>query len=159
MNEAILSFDINNPLHLKAIEDALAAQKKNSLATTGIFRSVICTKFLVAQSKVKPAKIVTGFAREGPLEKRAQRIIIRKPQGSLNMEQFRILFGYPKPFHKTLLARVRVIYDFHGLNVPYDFNGDPKTKKMVGFRNKSTIKIAAAVQQVCPSDTNTNFAA
>jgi hypothetical protein len=64
-----------------------------------------------------------------------------------------------KPFHKTLLVRVRVIYDFHGLNVPYDFNGDPKTKKMVGFRNKSTIKIAAAVQQVCPSDTNANFAA
>jgi hypothetical protein len=147
MTESGLSFDINNPLHREAITQALAAHRDKSVTTTG-FSCHFFTKYLDSKSNTKPSKIVTQLAKDGPFERKTKKIVIQKPKGAIRPAEFQRLLGYPEEFHTTLLARVRVIYDIHKLNIPRDSHGKPKTNKIVGFRSKSSVKVAAAVQQV-----------
>jgi hypothetical protein len=64
------------------------------------------------------------------------------------MKKFQDVIDYDTQVHATLKSRVRSVYIHWKLNTPVDASGRPIDGKIHKFQKKSSVKVAAAIQNV-----------
>ena len=74
--------------------------------------------------------------------------VIPKPERQMNATLFRETIRYDDEIHAVLKSRVRAAYNRWKLGASLDTRGKPIEGKIFGFSKKSSIKIAAAIQEV-----------
>ena len=77
--------------------------------------------------------------------------VIPRPEGAVTMKKFQDVVNYDPKVHTTLKSQVRAVYNRWGLNTPVDSSGRPVDGKIYKFTKKSSVKIAAAIQNVSHS--------
>lgn len=66
------------------------------------------------------------------------------------MAKFQAAIDYDLKLHSTLKSQVRSVYNRWSLNTPVDSSGRPVGGRIHKFQKKSSVKVAAAIQNVSP---------